>query len=228
MKKVVYSCLFSNSDRVRDDPCTDNNVKLNGFDYIMFTNIPEHVTNSIWTPIYKDLIDDHPIYTAKHYKWLAHKYLLDYDIAIYVDAYLSPKIIDWNEYIDKLTIDGAENGVRLMRHFHRNCIYDECSAIARCRRDTSENMNKVIEFLKENNMPTKFGLSQGGLVVRHLKNKDFNNLCNELYELLLKFTYRDQAMLSYVFWKNNVKLNLQLPTNLYSVSGKMGDHVYIT
>jgi len=226
MKKVVYSCLFSDGKRTLDIPCIKDTVRLNEWDYVMFTNVPDHLKDSGWVPIYKELIQDHPIYTAKHYKWLVHKYLLDYDIAIYVDAYLSPIVMDWNKYIDKLKPDGIGNGIILMRHSRRNCIYDECSAISNCRRDTKENMDNVITFLKENNMPKKYGLSEGGLSIRHLKNNDFNSLCDELFTLMLRFTYRDQALLSYVLWKNNTKVNCELTKESYCISGKIGNHVY--
>lgn len=225
MKKVVYSCLFSKNKRVDEPRIVD---KLDGWDYFMFTNTPERVNGSGWNSIHKDLMDDHPIYTAKYYKWIAHKYLLDYDIAIYVDAYMSPNtMMDWGTYISKLNENDTFNGIILNRHQHRGCIYQECEAISHCRKDTKENMNKVINFLKENGMPSNYGLCSCGLFIRHLKNNGFNKLCDELFELMLKFTYRDQALISYIFWKNNVKINSGLTNDFYRISGKMGDHIYI-
>lgn len=226
MKKVVYSCLFSNNKKKLDIPNVTN--KLEGFDYVIFTNVPKNIINTGWTPIYKELIDDHPIYTAKYYKWVPHHSLLDYDIAIYVDAYLSPNSsVNWSLYINKLGISDITLGFILMKHPHRNCIYVECDAIVKCRKDTRENMNKVIEFLNDNNMPTNYGLSEGALFMRHLKNEYFNELCEELYVLMKKFTYRDQALLSYIFWKHNVKINAEFTNKFYCTTGKIGDHIYI-
>ena len=226
MKKVVYSCLFSNNKKRLDQP--NITTKLEGFDYVMFTNVPDYITNTDWIPIYKDLIDDDPIYTAKYYKWIAHKYLSCYDIGIYVDAYMMPNPhVNWSLYENKLDINDVTSGILLMKHPERNCIYQECNAIVACRKDTRMNMNKVIEFLKTNNMPTNYGLSAGGLFMRHLKNEHFNKLCEELYELMLKFSYRDQSLLSYVFWKNNIKINTDFTNEFYCVSGIMGDHNYI-
>ncbi len=67
MKKVVYSCLFSNGSRQVDQPHINN--KLLDFDYIMFTNVPDNIINTGWSPIYMEILNNHPIYTAKYYKW---------------------------------------------------------------------------------------------------------------------------------------------------------------
>jgi hypothetical protein len=227
MKKVVYSCLFYDGKRIVDKPHIDEDNKLEDWDYVIFTNIPDELKDSGWTPMYKKLIKNHPIYTAKCYKWLAYRYLTNYDIAIYVDAYLAPITTDWDKYINKLSTDGIENGVIMMKHSRFECIYAECYEIIRCKRDTEENMCKVMRFLKENNMPVNYGLYEGGLFIRHLKNTDFNNFCNELFVHMLNFTYRDQALLSYVCWKHGIKFNGELNKDFYFVSGEMGNHIYV-
>ncbi len=222
MKFVVYSCLFSNNTKLMDKPKITDDNKLKDFDYVMFTNIPNNVKNTGWTPIYKDLKDNHGIYTAKYYKWMAHKYLLNYDISIYVDAYMIPNPkINWLEYINKL------EGITFTQHNQRTCIYNECDAIVRCKKDSIINMNKVKEFLKSNNMPNNYGLSSNGLFLRNLKNDKFNKLCEELYNLMLEFTYRDQALLSYVFWKNEIPIKCEFTNEFCIVSGVMGNHNYV-
>ena len=227
MKKVVYSCLFSDNKRRLDEPLIKNDDRLEGWDYIIFTNVPNKVIDSGWVPINKELINNHAVYTAKHYKWVAHKYLEDYDIAIYVDAYMSPSKMDWNAYINKLNADDIDNGIILKKHMHRGCIYRECHAIAHCRKDTKINMDKVINFLKDEKMPENYGLSEGGLFIRHLKNGPINILLEELFELMLKFTYRDQALLSYIFWKHDLKLKSELTNEFYRITGKIGHHFYV-
>ncbi|ARF11461.1 hypothetical protein Klosneuvirus_1_318 [Klosneuvirus KNV1] len=227
MKKVVYSCLFSDGKRKIDEPYIKEEDKLVGWDYIMFTNIPDKIINTGWTPISKPIVHNSAVYSAKCYKWLAHQHIVNYDIAIYVDAYLSPKKdINWQDYIDKLNSNVANNGIILLKHPVRNCIYKECEIIYKYRKDKIENMQKVINFLKNEGMPEAYGLYECGLFIRHLKNKDFNRLCEELFVLMLRYTYRDQALLSYVFWKNQVKINAEFTRDFYFVSGKMGDHNY--
>lgn len=227
MRKVVYTCLFSDGNRQSDDPCVKEEDKLEGFDYIIFTNIPDNIKNSGWIPFERELLNNHPVYTAKYYKWTAHNYLLDYDIAIYVDAYMmpNPKII-WDDYINKLNLSTIADSIILMKHSQRNCIYQECDAIVGCRKDSRNNMNKVLEFLKKENMPHNYGLSECGLILRYLKNDELNKFTEEFFNLMLEFTYRDQALLSYMFWKYDIKIQCEFTHAFYCKSGKMGNHNY--
>src|ERR1700679_2451091 len=179
---IVYSCLFTNNKLGTDQPKINEEDKLPGFEYVMFTNIPEIVKKTGWTPIHKDLIGNHPIYTAKHYKWLAHKYLPDGEIVIFVDSYMMPhKNVNWSLYFKKLNKDDINCGIILMKHPVRGCIYNECDAIASCKKDTRKNMDIVKEFLKEKGMPRYGGLVESGLLVRNLKNDKFNKVCEELF-----------------------------------------------
>ena len=114
----------------------------------------------------------------------------------------------------------------LMKHSQRNCIYQECDAIVGCRKDTRENMNKVINFLRQNNMPEKYGLNESGLILRCLKNDKLNVFLEEFFNLILKFSYRDQAMLSYMFWKYNIPIKYDFTHNFYCKTGKIGNHNY--
>jgi hypothetical protein len=177
MKKVVYSCLFSSGTKRMDHPNINETDKLEGFDYIMFTNISDKLQNTVCTFIDKDLMNEHPIHTAKYYKWNSHKYFEDYEIAIYVDAYMMPNpTIKWDEYIPQLKSDDINCGIIQMKHSQRNCIYMECNAIVGCKKDTRINMDKVINFLKTNNMPGNYGLFECGLFLRHLKNEELNSI----------------------------------------------------
>lgn len=227
MRKVVYTCLFSNGSYKPDDPFIDSQNKIPNFDYIIFTNIPDQIKNSGWEPICMELLNNHPIYTAKYYKWASHNYLLDYDIAIYVDAYMAPNPkINWESYIDRINTNSISESLILMKHSQRDCIYDECNAIVEHKKDTRANMNKVLDFLSENNMPKKFGLSEGGLIMRHLKNKTLNDFFEEFFNLMLKYSYRDQSLLSYMFWKYDVEMRCEFTHDFYFVSGKIGHHNY--
>jgi hypothetical protein len=87
-------------------------------------------------------------------------------------------------------------------------------------------MDRVIEFLNSEGMPKGYGLGEGGLFIRDLRNEKVNNMCGELFLLMLRFTYRDQALLSYVFWKHGVKVNCQLTKDLCFISGTLGHHKY--
>lgn len=221
MRKAVISAVFSSTMRGYDIPYVKN--KLEGFDYILFTNIPELINNQNdgWTKIDFDLINGHPIYTAKYCKWMCHKLLLNYDYIIWVDGYCTPNIkYNWIELIDKT------EDIMLNKHPHNYCIYKECINIVRCRKDTYKNMKRVLNYLKKKGMPANNGLFATGILIRNLKNGKINKMAEELFDLLCAYTYRDQAFLTYVFWKNNFTVKNTLTNNHFVVSGKKGNHIY--
>jgi hypothetical protein len=172
---------------------------MEGWDYYLFSNIKEIVEHEVyhgWKVVPKELINNNPLYTAKYYKWLIHKELPEYNTAIYVDSYIEPNI---NKPWD--TLD--ENAINLKPHKRRNCVYKEFRYIVRFARDTQEKMDKVKDFLRAENFPEDFGLWENNVFLRPLKNKGVNKICEELYNLMKIYSYRDQALLSYVLWRNS-------------------------
>lgn len=199
--------------------------KLENVDYILFTNVSEQIdTLCGWSVVFQPLLYNDPILSAKYYKWCAH----NYDIAIYVDAYMSPNPNkNWFELAKQLSAEDVNNSMFIKPHPQRNCIYKECAVIVKCNKDTSDKMNKVIAFLKSKNMPNNYGLFETGIFIRHLKNVKFNMMCAELFSLIQQYTYRDQALLTYVFWKNNVNIPTYLTNDYYFITGEYGDHNYV-
>lgn len=195
------NCVVSANFNINGEPLEKPRINnpLEGWDYFLFSNIDE-ITNEEayngWKVIKKDLIDNNPLYTAKYYKWLIHKELPQYDTAVYVDSYMEPNANKPWSTLDKKNIN-------LKPHKKRNCVYKEFKYIVRFARDTQENMNKIKNFLKEEGFPEDFGLWENNVFLRPLKNNKVNKICEELYDLMKIYSYRDQTLLSYILWKNN-------------------------
>jgi len=181
---------------------------IKGWDYFIFSNIEEIVKEEIfngWRVMPRDLISNHPIYTAKYYKYHIHKELPNYSKAIYVDAWLNPNSDkDW---------DRLEEPFYLKKHQKRDCIFQELRAIAKFARDTKQNMDKVKDFLESQSFPKNYGLWETQIQLRCLKNKKVNKICEDLYNLMKNYSYRDQSLLSYVLWKNNFTPNDEVLSN---------------
>jgi hypothetical protein len=198
--KCVVTTNFSVDGSSFENPRVASPMK--GWDYFIFSNVSE-ITNQEffngWTVMPRNLISNHPIYTAKYYKYHIHKELENYDKAIYVDAWLNPNVNkNW---------DSLEEDFYLKKHKRRDCIYDELRAIVKFGRDSKESMDKVESFLKLEKFPKNYGLWETQIQLRSLKNDKVNKICEELYSLMKNFSYRDQSLLSYVLWKNNFKAN---------------------
>jgi hypothetical protein len=197
-------CVVTTNFSLNGSPFENPRVKspLKGWDYFIFSNISEINRQEFfngWKVMPRKLISNHPIYTAKYYKYHIHRELPEYNRSIYVDAWLNPNSQkDW---------DSLQEPFYLKRHLNRSCIYDELRAITKFRRDTKENMQKVKSFLEAEGFPKGYGLWETQIQSRDLKNKEVNKICEDLYNLMENFSYRDQTMLSYILWKNNFTPN---------------------
>tara|TARA_Y100001937_G_C7134012_1_gene339013 strand:+ start:4557 stop:5252 length:696 start_codon:yes stop_codon:yes gene_type:complete len=195
--KCVVTANFNINGQPLENPKINN--RLEGWDYFLFSNINEIIEKDVyngWNVVKKDLINNNPLYTAKYYKWLIHKELPEYDTAIYVDSYIEPNINKPWDILDK-------NFINLKPHKRRNCVYKEFRYIVKFARDTKENMQKVKDFLESERFPENFGLWENNVFLRPLKDPKVNKICEELYDLMKIYSYRDQTLLSYVLWKNN-------------------------
>ena len=115
MKIVVYTSIFGGYDVLHE-----NQFKMNGVDYICFTD--SDIKSETWkvvksTPIYNDSNRN-----AKKYKILPHRYLKDYDYSVWIDG----NILVVSDIRDLVTQHKYQvfdhNQTRLDP---RNCIYKE-------------------------------------------------------------------------------------------------------
>ena len=78
-------------------------------------------------------------------------------------------------------------------------------------------------------MPENFGLYENNIIIKPLNNKYLNNILEKLFYYMLKYSYRDQTLLTYIIWKYKFKNYLCLKSNgkYYIESGKIGKHKYV-
>ena len=231
MKKCIVTAVFSKSKKNFDLPYVKK--KLSNIDYICYTNISylNKIKNKIgWKILLRPLKYNCPIYSNRYYKWLTHKELSNkYDIMIYVDGFYSPNIkYNW-EKIFNLYEKKKFNGIILKKHPTNNCIYKECVRAVKAKKIGLRKMAILYNYLKKNKMPKNRGLFENNLIIKSLKNNKLNKLLEILFNHMLKFSYRDQTLLTYILWKYKYKNLLYLePNKKYLVqSGKSSKHKYI-
>ncbi|NDG15533.1 MAG: hypothetical protein EB110_07800, partial [Betaproteobacteria bacterium] len=82
--------------------------------------------------------------TKKYIKWNSHKLLEDYDVAVWLDAYLAPNLSSTNllqQWIPQAYT--AKAAIVHRKHDARNCVWDECKAVVEAKRDTSEHVEAL-------------------------------------------------------------------------------------
>ena len=199
MNKVcVYTCITGDYDYLKDYKYRDEN-----FDYICFTN-NKTITSNFWKVIYVDEAFDN-LTLARKIKILGHKELNKYDYTIWLDGamQLRKPLSDFiNECcdLDKYDMIG-------FNHRKRDCIYDEINECVFLFKESVENAKCIENFLKKEKYPKHNGLIESTVLIRK-NNKNVKNLMDLWFQILIKYSRRDQLSFNYCLWKNPIRINM--------------------
>ncbi len=195
-KRVVYTCITGKCDKfppllTKIDPETD---------YICFTD------NKFLLKLRKfgewrisslkfSRLDD--TRNSRWHKTHPHVLFPDRDESIWIDGnidILTDYIYNIKDF-DKILIP---------KHFLRDDIYEEINALRGSSKEEQENLDKINHFLKEQGFPEHYGLNETNIIIRsHLETAQ---IMEEWWEIIEKYSKRDQLSLSYVLWKNNINV----------------------
>lgn len=198
-KGVIYTCITGGYDALIQHNCVNHN-----FDYVCFTDNEKLLKQKqvgIWQirPLVFDKSDD-----TRNNRWhKTHPHILfpEYDLSIYLDSnidVLSPKLFDTINPTQKLLVP---------IHYARDCIYNECLEVISTQKDTAEHVQKMESFLKEHHMPRHYGLTENCIIIRHHNDPQIKKVMEGWWDLIAKYTKRDQLSFSYVLWKNGIKIS---------------------
>lgn len=194
LRKVVYTVITGKYDNLRSQP------RIKGWDYICFTDDPE-LKSEFWD-ICQVPADDEldSIKRQRKIKILAHEYLSEYDLSVYIDG--NVRIIgDLDQFIEK-NCPESKGYVFIGEHPERDCIYDEAKACIKLRKgDPKTIVNQVVAYYKEG-FPKHYGLTQSCIVIRYHNNEDCKRLMESWWQEVKDKSHRDQLSLSYCEWKD--------------------------
>lgn len=192
-KKVIYTCISGPYDRLRNPKYIDSDC-----DYICFTD--QYFDTDKWNllPIPKELSGFSEVKRQRALKILAHKYLSNYEVSVWVDAN-----IDINSSVSGFITKNQEQGKYLLvgQHPDRNCIYDEEKEIIRAKKDIKEVTNIQVEKYRSEGMPEKFGLPQTCIIIRWHNDPMCVKFEDMWWNEVSRHSHRDQLSFSYVMWK---------------------------
>ena len=158
-RRVVYTCLFGFSE-----PLNEIEIEREkGVDYICFTDDPD-LKSSTWSIklVQESLLD--PVRAAKRVKILAHHYLSEYEISLYVDNTVKLKKVAVE--IFEQYLEPSVSPLVCFRHPLRSCIYDEAAAVIEAKYDDPERVGAQIAQYRAMNYPALAGLYKGAFLLR--------------------------------------------------------------
>ena len=196
MKVIVYTCITGNYDNL-----IELTKKEDNYEYICFTNNKDLKSKTWKIKLIDEVIDNWTL--ARKVKILSYKYLPKHDLSIWVDGAI--KILKpISEFINKeCELDNYD--MVGFKHKFRDCIYDELSANVELRKETIDNCKKIEELLLKEKYPKHNGLIESTVLIR--KNKDdVNKLMDSWFDMIERYSRRDQLSFNYCLWKNPIKI----------------------
>lgn len=224
LTKCFYTAIFGTQGQTCDTlgPVTH----IPGWDYICFTNQDTLSPTTGWKIIRVAYDGMNPILESKHYKWMSHTRLSDYDVTVWVDGYITPnpqKAATLEHWITTM----KENNTTILHrpHQERDCIWDECEAVVKYQRDTSQNVERVRRALAASEMPKHWGLFDTNILIKFQKNLELQDICSTIYTLLETSSVRDQLAVTRVYYTRG--FSAYGAKDLLTAFNKSGNHVRI-
>jgi len=214
-KKVIYTSIFG-SEYYLHEP----SVKLNGWDYICFTDNPDYKSDTWDVRIIPKIYDG--ARDSKKPKILPHRYLQDYDISIWIDG--DVKITsDVDILVDKhlkdkdyAVLNHEFCGISTTGNLNvRKCIYEEAKFIKwlgdnhprKHYKDNLDIINNQVDRYRREGYPENNGQARNTVIFRRHHNQNIIKTMEDWWTEVKYGSKRDQLSFPYVAWKNQLDFN---------------------
>lgn len=192
MKKVIYTAIINNYDLLKEP------LKItSGWEYVCFSN-DKTLKSKYWDIRY---IEDSNPKKARELK-IVSPFRETHDIYIWIDASMAINC-DLDDYVKKYTF----HKFTLLRHPHRNCIYDEARVCIKRKKDSAEVINNQIDKYIRSGYPKNAGMVATGVLVRS-KDKAVDNFCDQWWSEVKNNSIRDQLSFNYTHYNNPILYHL--------------------
>lgn len=205
MKKIaIYTVLTGGYDQLQQPSVTDDR-----FDYICFSNDIPKENIGLWK-IRK--FDGH--YPSKQiesrypkmHPWVV---LPEYDYSVYMDANISIVSKDFYEHIIKKIESGATlSGIK---HPFRDCCYTEGYTVFTYNLERFFTVVKAMRFLRKEGFPRHYGMYEANIILRKHSDARVQQQCELWWNMLNRFSKRDQLSYPYTLWKEDIPFDYLLP-----------------
>lgn len=195
----VYTCITGDYDDLKDI------MHEEGIDYLCFTN-NKKIRSNTWNIIYIEDCTLDNILLARKNKILMNDFIkTNYDICIWVDGAITIRN-NLHEFLEtqcKL----EQFDMTVFSHSARRCVYDEAIKIVEFRKAPYDKVKNTIDFLKSEDYPRDNGLTETGILVRNTHSPLVDKTMSLWFELIQKYSTRDQLTFDYSVYKTGIEIN---------------------
>lgn len=194
---VVYTAIFGDYDVLIDPQVVES-----GVDYICFTD-NETITSDVWETRNVTPMND-PALSNRRIKILAHEYLEEYDLSVYIDGNI--RIL---ERIKPLVEDYlSTTDFAVYKHPERTDVYEEAEACIEKNKAEEDPVREQLSHYRDLGFPDDRDLSENRILFRRHQNPEIKEVMWSWWREVSDRVSRDQLSLMFVLWKHDVEYNL--------------------
>lgn len=205
--KVLYTCLIQDYDdlmpiqHLHDD-----------WDYVCFTDNEELLQqkNYYGWEILKaeNNLSLDATRLNRWYKTHPHILFPNYNESIYIDS----NINILTRFIYDLAM-ARNQEILLPKHFATQNIYEHFNWAMNRGIDDLDILKRQKQLYEDEGFPISIGLAENNIIYRKHMQPSIVNLMEDWWEMILKYSKRDQLSLAYVMWKNSMIIDDYLFNN---------------
>lgn len=195
-KYVIYTCIIGKYDTLKEIK-----YRTPGFDYVCFTD--QNYKSNDWEirPIPEFIQHLSPSRQNRYLKINAHKIFPEYEFSVYIDGSMTT-IGNLNELKDTV-LNIKDKCMYLIPHASRDCIYEEFLQCAKRSKEDVQIMGDQIRQYINDGFPTMYGLTHNCILFRYHNDKHCIEIMDKVWEIMTKYSHRDQLAMMYAIWKTN-------------------------
>ncbi len=200
-KSVVYTCISNDYDDINELAA----YKFINFDwdYICFTDNTEHITQKqigIWE-IYPFHYNN-PKDATRNARWhKTHPHILfpNYDESIWIDGNINILTSFLFDEIKRRNMNFI-----FPKHFKNVSAYEEYEDVVSL--DDPKLIEAEKQFLLSEGMPENLGVVESNILYRRHNEVPLKSIDEEWWNMIEKYSKRDQLALPYILWKHNYSI----------------------
>lgn len=208
--KVIYTCITNNYDILKHTIYNQEE-----FDYIFFGQSDQNIEYP-WkfidiNPLKNVIGTENPIKIARFFKTHPHLFFKNYQQSLWIDGNIDI-ITDPNNIFEIFLQDQY---MLISNHPQRNSVYSEAQVCKVMKKDTYQNIDKLLEYFNKEGFKDQSGLVQSGLILRKHKNKECIKLMEFWWKIIKEYSCRDQLSFSFCIQKLNTNI-LRINWNIFN------------
>lgn len=202
---VVYTAISGNFDDL-----IQHTYISKDFNYVCFTD--QQVGDpGIWEirPLEDRNLDR--VRSAKYYKILPDQFFEDYEYSVWIDGNIDVLTNELEVRIEELIQAGSI--LSASKHFERDCIYQEANICMLYGIDDPDIIDAQVHYYRSKGFPEHDGLFEMNIIFRKHNDQHLTAMMQDWWEMIVKFSRRDQLSFIYVLRKHGITCEHMFPTN---------------